>query len=208
MNKFNNKYAFSIIEILIWIFIFTLGIVSVYAIISSTMRVNDLNKNYIIASNLANEQVELVKNIRDSDYENIKKYNQINPSDDNYDNVFQFWSKYKIENDYSNAATFPIKVTDITTWFEEGEDKLNSLSMNSYMLCLDENNRYTYDCSNTANKKTRFYRYISFEKLQYKEWIDVKEITDSYLLKSKVIWYIRWYHEYELKSVISDWKRL
>jgi hypothetical protein len=28
------------------------------------------------------------------------------------------------------------------------------------------------------------------------------------LLKSKVIWYIRWYHEFEVNSIIADWKRL
>ena len=39
---------------------------SVYSIIVSTLRVNDYNKNYIIASNLAREQIEQVRNIRDS----------------------------------------------------------------------------------------------------------------------------------------------
>jgi hypothetical protein len=50
---------------------------------------NDYNKNYIIATNLAREQLELVRNIRDSNYKQIKKYNQINPSNNDYENVFE-----------------------------------------------------------------------------------------------------------------------
>lgn len=209
MNTINNKRKwFSIIEILVWIFIFSMWIAWVYAIISSTLRINDLNKNYIIAVNLANEQIELVRNIRDTNYKKIQKYNMINPSSKDYTNIFEFWKKYKIENNYSNSATFPIQVTDITTWFEQGKDKLNSLSMKSYELCIDSLNRYTHDCSNSNNKKTKFYKFVSFEKVTYKELWLTKEITDAYLVTSKVIWYIRWYHEFEVKTVIADWKRL
>ncbi|MDP2396470.1 MAG: hypothetical protein Q8M44_06510 [bacterium] len=49
-----------------------------------------MNKNYIIAVNLANEQIELVRNIRDSNYKKIQKYNMINPSSNNYTNVFEY----------------------------------------------------------------------------------------------------------------------
>lgn len=206
MNK-NNKW-FSIIEILIWIFIFSLWIVGVYAIISSTLRVNDLNENYIIATNLANEQIELVRNIRDSNYTKIKKYNQINPASNEYNNVFEYDKKYKIENNYLSTATFPIQVTDITNWFEEWQWNLSSSSMQSYNLCLDDLNRYTYDCTKTSNIKTKFYKYVSFDKVVYNEWWTTKIIEDAYLVKSKVIWYINWYHEFEVKAVIADWKRL
>jgi hypothetical protein len=87
----------------------------VYAIITSTLQINDYNENYIIASNLAREQIELVRNIRDSNYKKIQKYNQINPGSSDYDNVFETGKKYKIENIYySTTASFPIQVIDIT----------------------------------------------------------------------------------------------
>lgn len=203
-NYKNNKIGFSIIEILIWIFVFSLWITWIFAIISSTLKINELNKNYIIASNLANEQIELVRNIRDSNYTIIKNYNQINPAINNYEEKFEYKKKYKIENNYSNTAVFPIKVEDITSWFEEWESKLQK--MENYRLCIDFQNRYTYDC--VWNIKTKFYKYISFEKVEYlNSWI-IENIEDAYLLKSKVIWYINWYHEYEIKSIITDWKRL
>ena len=209
MNTINNKIKwFSIIEILVWIFIFSMWIASVYAIISSTLRINDYNENYIIASSLANEQIELIRNIRDSNYSKIKNYNQINPETNDYTNVFESGKKYKIENNYASTATFPIKVIDITTWFEEWETKMATPSMKSYILCIDNLNRYTYDCTTPTNKKTRFYKYISLEEVKYQDWWTTKIIDNAYLVKSKVIWYIKWYHEFELKSIIADWKRL
>ena len=207
MNS-TNKKAFSLIEIMVWIFIFSLWIASVYAIISSTLRVNDYNENYIIATNLAREQIEQVRNIRDSNYKKIQKYNQINPSSTDYWLVFEYDKKYKIENNYSTTASFPIEVIDITGWFEQWEVKLNWTSMQGYNLCIDVNNRYTYDCSNPNNIKTFFYKYISIEKIKYNDsWIE-REIDNSFLIKSKVIWYKKGYHEFEVKSIIADWKRL
>ncbi len=199
--------AFSIIEIMVWIFVFALWITSVFAIISSTLQINDYNKNYIIASNLAREQIELVRNIRDSNYKKIQKYNQINPWSIDYNAVFETEKKYKIENNYENSATFPIELIDITTWFEEWQDFLNWASMSSYKLCLDSENRYTYDCT-WLNIPTKFYKFISIDEVEYSvEW-ETKKIEKAFKVTSKVIWYIKWYHEFEVKSVIADWKRL
>jgi len=196
--KKNNKKAFSMIEILIWIFVFTLGITSVYTIISSTIRINDYNKNYIIASNLAREQIEQVRNIRDSNYEVLKPYNLKNPNWTNYDFIdkFQSWSGYTIENDYDISASFPIKVNTI-----------NISNINEYQLCLDSLNRYTYDCTTTENIKTRFYKYINIEELEYDDWW-TEIINNAFIVKSKIIWKIRWNHEFEVKTIIADWKRL
>ncbi len=199
MKKLSTKKAYSIIEIIIAIFIFSLGIVSVYSVIISTLKLNDYNKNYIIASALASEQIELVRNIRDTNYKQIKKYNLINPNSSDFTNIFELEHKYKIENSYSTISSFPVKVEDITDGFEEWDNKINSISMQSYRLCLDSENRYTYDCSGT-NKKTNFYKYISIEKLDWE--------TDAFMLRSKVIWTIRWYKEFETKTIIADFKRL
>ena len=41
--------------------------------------------------------------------------------------------------------------------------------MQGYNLCLDDKNRYTYDCGNPNNEKTKFYKFISIEKVKYNE---------------------------------------
>jgi Tfp pilus assembly protein PilV len=200
-RKLSSPKAFSIIEILVGIFIFSLWLVSVYAVLTSTLKLNDYNKNYIIATNLAREQLELVRNIRDSNYKQIKKYNQINPSNSDYNSVFAEWKYYKIENDYSSTATFPIAVEDITLWFWEWQAELTG-KMSDYKLYLDTDKRYTFD--SVGNQETVFYRYISTHKVEDANGV----INNALKVKSKVIWFQRGYHEFEVNTVIADWKRL
>ncbi len=203
MKKQNNK-AFSIIEILVWIFIFSLWLVSIYAIIISTLRINDYNSNYIVAANLAKEQIELVRNIRDSNYKTLKPYNLKNPnwSSFNQEDRFQMWHYYKIENNFTTNE-FPILLDDITTWFKEWKENLNSTSMQWYRLCLDTENKYTYNCM-WDNIKTEYYRFFYLDQVEDVNWV----IPNTYKITSKVIWYKRWYHEFEINSIIADWKRL
>jgi hypothetical protein len=48
-------------------------------IISSAGNINNYNKDFIIASNLAREQVELIRNIRDTNYKKFQKWNLLKP---------------------------------------------------------------------------------------------------------------------------------
>jgi len=220
-NLKNNNKAFSLIEVMVSIFVFTLWVMWVYAIIVSTMEINDYNKNYIIASNLAREQLELVRNIRDVNYKNIQNYNEINPNwsiwktwtnlTDYYSSgstFFQTWSYYKVENNFnSNNTVFPVKVEKISySWiFPEWESQLSSMWI--YQICLDSNNLYTYDCT-APNIKTVFYKYLYVDEVKYNSWWTDKVIDNSLKVTSKVIWDSRSYHETEISTVLADWKRL
>lgn len=199
-----NKKAFSMIEVLVWILIFTMWIISVYSIINSTLNLNDNNKNYIVASHLAREQIELVRNIRDSNYKKIQIYNQLNPSSDVHTFLFEYWKYYKIENDFNLTNGFPISIYQISN-FWEWVTELNT-KMQDYRLCLNLDNIYTFDCSWAATK-TQFYRYIKIDKVEYNDWVNNETIDDAFKVTSKVIWYMRWYHEFELNSIFTDFKR-
>ena len=193
----HNSQGFSIIEVLIGVFIFSLGLVSIYAVIDSTLKLTGYNKNYIIATNLAREQLELIRNIRDVNYEKTQRYNQVDPSQlYNLSSLFLAGKYYTIENNYSVTAQFPIEVSDISTWFEEWEDKLSQ--MQNYRLCIDSDSRYVL-CSGGGDE-TPFYRYIYIE--------DIAGLTDAIKITSKVIWYQSWYHEFEVKTILADWRRL
>lgn len=189
-------------------FYFSLWLVSVYSIIVTTIRINDYNSNYIVATNLAKEQIELIKNIRDSNYKLLKPYNLKDPS------WTEYWPNFKFKNDkyYTIENSFwpisSIKIDEIIS-FDEWKSALNWL-MQNYRLCLntdtssDNYNLYTYDC-NWINKETEYYRYLKIEVLKDWAW-DI--IDDVYKIKSKVIWSKRWYHEFEINTVLADWKRL
>ena len=217
-SKIKNYNWFSIIEVLVAIFIFSLWLTSVYAVIVSTLKLNDYNKNYIIASNLAREQVELLKNIRDTNFKTVHKYNQINPewnySDSN--NFFSTWSYYLIENDYWETASFPIKVEKISD-FWEWKSEISWWSfwkMESYRLCLGKKGNYlksegAWECPEPS-EETYFFKYLKIDEVKYSSASSEESIIikDALKVKSKVIWYIRWYHETEINTIIADWQRL
>lgn len=196
-----NTSGFAIIEILIWIFIFTLGLLSTYALVAQTINFNEYSKNSIIASNLAREGIEIVRNIRDNNYKNLYKWNKLPWND--VSSLFQTGVYYKVENDFSLWNPLWVKFEVIPN-FGEWIWEINS-KMQDYVLCLDSENKYTYNC--IGNKKTYFYKYIKFDDVLYNSWWNMIVIEDSLKLTSKVVWYNRWYHEIELKTVLSDFLR-
>lgn len=209
-----NKSWVAIIEIIIWIFIFSLWLVSIYLIISSSINLNDYNKNQIIATNLAREWLELVKNLRDSNYENLHRWDSLNPNlVTDYTlpvNLIQTWVYYKVSPNFSNVTTsFSVKLDKIVDFGEW--PSLITTKMKNYELCLDNSNKYVYNsnCISAWLRKSWFYRYVKFEELKYKNawWIDVV-VNNAYKVTSKVIWYNRWYHDTFLTTIIADYKRL
>lgn len=186
---------------MIGIFIFSLGLISIYALLASSINVNSYNKNAVIAWNLAREQIELIKNLRDSNYENLKKWNIFSPSEE-----FAVWRYYRIF-----VQSGDVMLEDITTAnFPEWKDTLTemwNMSASGYRVCLKNKKEYIY-CPATLSPDTEntiFYKYISIEQSKGVWGVDIQ---DAFIVKSKVIWYHRWYHEYEVKTLITDWRRI
>ena len=201
-NKFSSKSGFSVIEVMIWVFIFTLGLISIYMLISSSISMNYESKNKVIASNLARECIELTRNIRDSNYNSNHSWDQINPNGDISDK-FSTWSYYTIENNYFNYASFPIEVKVISD-FWEWSSELN-WKMQNYRLYLDPENRYTYNIWWT-NEKTHFYRYLWVDDVKYNSGWDII-IDDALKITCRVYWLQNGLHKTDIKTIITDFKR-
>ncbi len=189
MKHTKNISWFSIIEVLVGIFIFTLGLISIYLIMVSSLKLNDYNKNQIIASNLAREQIELMRNVRDSNYNALYAWNSL--PDRSW--TFVAWNYYKVENNF--WWWDPVLVNDFVY---AGEWEENLWVMESFRLCLDAQNRYVY-CNGSSTWLTPFYKYVTIE------WTSV---PNTFKLISKVMWYKRWYHDLEINTILADWKRL
>ena len=195
MHQNNTNISwFSIIEVLVGIFIFTLWLVSVYAVVQSTIQMSDYNRNYIIAMNLWKEQMELMRHIRDSNYTTLKPYLQMDPLGPVNAPTSFFWTgTYKIYNDFdsSGAGNFSTQV-----------NILSDLSdTSSYRLCLDAESRYVYcDTSNSQHISTPLYRYIEIS--------EVPDIADARKIRSVVEWQSKWSHDFEVSMILTDWRRL
>jgi prepilin-type N-terminal cleavage/methylation domain-containing protein len=62
------KTGFTLIEIMIAIFVMAVGIISVYALVPKTISIVSSNSDRFVASQLAKEAVEIIRNIRDSNW--------------------------------------------------------------------------------------------------------------------------------------------
>lgn len=201
-----HKQAMSIIEVMIAIFIFTLWIASVFMIIISAGNINSYNKNFIIASNLAREQIELIRNIRDTNYKKFQKWNTLRPNSWNYNIVFTGSTDfYKIENS-SEVWEFHIKSS---TWsfisdFKSALKSISNTSEEDYRLCLNSDNSYIYCTWWAWEKKTPFYKYIEIKQLKDSSWNIIK---DSFKINSVVYWNLKWIHKVEIPTILADYKR-
>lgn len=182
-------------------FIFSLGIISVYAVISSSVRINDYNRHYIISSNLAREQLELLRNNRDYNYARIQKFDQINPANPDFSNTLEAWI-YQVENNFSALAGFPLKITkqnEGSNFWVDILENANTALREKYRLYFDETQRiYTFNDDGGNNKKTPYIKYIEISRDQ----------QDEIFITSKVIWESKGRHDFEIKTILTDWKQL
>lgn len=62
------KNGFSLLEVIVALGVITMGILGVFSLVTQTIQVQTVNKNHLIGSMLAQEGVELVRNIKDKNY--------------------------------------------------------------------------------------------------------------------------------------------
>lgn len=70
MKNIFNKKAFTLLEVIIVIYIFSMGILGLSTLVIKNIQLENMNKNGLIASQLAQEGLELVRNQRDSNWLN------------------------------------------------------------------------------------------------------------------------------------------
>lgn len=58
--------GFTLVELMVGMLIFSLGLTSIYTILSSTFRNVSYSRHEVVVAGLLREQIELVKNIRDT----------------------------------------------------------------------------------------------------------------------------------------------
>ena len=84
--KKKNKNGFTLIEVLIALGVFSVAVLAAFALAMSNLRIAQENYDRVLSSNLAREGIELVRNIRDSNWLKI----DANYDCDNSSNGLQF----------------------------------------------------------------------------------------------------------------------
>lgn len=85
MKKNTTKYAFSLIEVLVFVTILALFFISAAAVVTASLRNMKLNEHKIIASHCAEELLEWFRGEKETDWDVFitKKVNNANNSEDN-----------------------------------------------------------------------------------------------------------------------------
>lgn len=214
----HSRSGFTLVELLIGMTIFSIAMTSIYLLLMSTMKSANYSRNEIVVSNLLQEQMELVRNIRDNNIANASAWNAWKVENDSSITTFASGS-YLIENNFSaTGSTFsnntmqtsPVKIQvkkfsgdDLPTKFSESQ------------LCFDDKKRYTH-CENDAHKTqsgTIFASYANIFPMNYEKDGKVVEIEKDgvhqwFIIDARVI--VRDgnnYREYDAKTGITDWYR-
>jgi len=196
--KYTQKW-FSIIEVMVGIFIFTIGFISIYALLLSTFGVNRYSQNSLIASHLAREGIELVRNIRDNNFSSSYLWNKV-PGKSVTD-FFKEHIPYTVENNFDSLREGDVIFKEIDD-FWEGESEMMGKMM-KYELHLTQQGIYTHDTSDSMSKWAKFWRYIQFTPVMDDSWI----VDGALHLISKVIWYDTKYNEITIDTILTDFLR-
>lgn len=201
--------GFTLVELIVGMTIFVVGMTAILSLLNAAVSSSIRSKNEIIAANILREQVELVKNIRNTNVRSFATWaTGISPN------------TYIIENDYTSPTTIytngvitasPVKMTASTII---GTDSLQQRFLKS-RLSIDSKGRYTHTSTATG---TNIASYIIITPLRFERphanpalrMIEPKSSdwnNQGYILDARVIVNSNGLREYDLKTVITDWQK-
>ncbi len=135
----NNK-GFSILEVVVAIYIITMGMIGVLALVNQSIQAKYINTNMLVGSQLAQEGLELVRNIRDTNWLKNIDWKICDLAGSNCDIVQDNNYGIYIDSNINNI------IIDATI------DSIDNAS-----LYIDSNGFYTHSVAET----TAFYRLIT-----------------------------------------------
>jgi prepilin-type N-terminal cleavage/methylation domain-containing protein len=211
ISRYSHSHSwFTLVELIVGMTIFAIGLSGIYALLVSTMGNASYSRHEIVVANLLREQMELVKNIRDTNIRNFLPWNKL-PQDMTGSGVFTIENGFltgSIEMTHTGLITkSPVKLNDIYTPYISST--LESHRFDIARLYLDNRWRYTHVNTGTG---TPYASYVIISILWYNDsaWNLVKVEKDGkpqwYIIDARVIVKSgNRYREYDAKTIVTDW---
>ncbi len=210
--QLHRTSGFTLIELIVGMLIFSIGMTAILALLHSTIDSSLYSRHEIIAGNLLREEIELVKNIRNQNVRNFIPFDSVKLQWSNQ-TTFSSWT-YIVENNYSTTGVtlnvangvitdMPVALSGILL------PSTDVARFNATRLYFDSQGRFTHTPTATG---TIYASYITILPLEFRDGngnlIEVKNNgkTQGYTLDARLIIESRGYKEYDLKSIITDWK--
>ncbi len=201
--------GFTLIEIIVGMLIFSIGMTGILAILHTTINNSLYSRHEIVVANLLREEVELIKNMRNSNKRNFIPFDSVQFIGTTGTGFSS--GTYIVENNYThswveidmntgNIRALPMILSGVILW-----PTLESKYL-ATRLFLDDQGRYTHTHTATG---TFFASYIRISPLEVSTLGILKKDgkEQGYILDARVIVQWRGYNEYDLKTVITDWKK-
>lgn len=218
---YHSSAGFTLVEVLIAILIFGLGLISAFVLSSSANSLSLRSKQEIIATNLLREQLELLKNIRDTNFLALRDFDSlrgVNPACNGSDCKIEF-GYAAIGTRYTPGLTPVVYTKNIFTSpisTPSGNrahqamvvaEASKTLGTTSFRYCLDTFGRYRLDCDSTM-KATPYYGFILIQPLKTQGSGTPEFIVNSAF---RVTAYFATteggYREIPMSTIITDFKK-
>ncbi len=164
-NEIKNK-GFTVIEAITAVFVLTIGVVGCTLLANQALSSSEISRSRLIAVNLAQEGIEIVRNIRDANWLAGQNWNtglSANSHEVKYDST-----NSPIPCDITAAGTY-------CAWSEPGN-----------YLKIDSNSNYNYDASGTTTtfkrKVTISYPQTYEMKIECTVYWETKGVSKEILL--------------------------
>lgn len=215
MKKITKKSGTILMEVVISLFIIGMGIAGASALISSAIHANSLNKNRIIALNLAREGIEAVRNMRDTNWmtwsSNIRQcWNFWDNTDENGET--DEYDAGCIINTGDTQNSHPIGkksdgsfIKDYIVDFDETNYRWSLINIPNTQdtsltdrLYLNSSGLYTH--KKTGNQETNFYRTVEITYLDTDDGNFPSDPTKDNRLLVKCT--VRWYDQGSFRELV------
>lgn len=212
--------GFTLVELLVSMTIFSIGLTAVYGLLWSTMKNATYSRHEVVAAGLLAEKIELLKNIRDTNVRNFLPWDNALVYVDTFHTEASLSSgTFLIENNFSFSGIEIDGTTGIIKKSNISLQKIPSLSTDTWALWektrlfYDDKGRYTYTPTGSG---TPYGLYMLLSPLSYtlpdgtlKTVEAVPGKTDGYIIDARFIikaW-PNYYRMYDAKSIITNWIR-
>jgi hypothetical protein len=206
------------VELLVAIVVFALGLVAAYSLLRTATFLSDRSRDEIIGGNLLRERLELVKNLRDSNWMALRSWDSLRKGVSVTSDEASFCptpescrltpGAYVVENDFSNPES-PIRIRRLSeTPDREAVIAEFRASSTKFRLCLDSKGRYVHDCPPDA-QKTSYFAWVTVEAMKAKESPGGTEsfLSGALSVSAHFASLSSGYREMSMNTVITDWKR-
>ena len=178
-------------------------------LVESASSASIRSRDEIIGANIMREQIELIKNLRDTNWIQFRDWNSTTLATSGSPGaIFQTGTYYTIANDFSSSTNkiSTNKLSGISIDQNNITSQFNALN-SSIRLCIDGHGRYVHDCSGT-NKKTNYASFLKIEPLVTKD-----TSTNTPIIVDKahkiIVYFVSYTKGYRLTSmstIVTDWK--